>query len=276
MIKNAQGLEIVMTYASGEKVWLDNGNGTYTKYTVDCVIPNILTNMVTFVETNIAVGVMYVKRKKSQKNGKMSDYLHNAPHNRGKSYAEENILEEGFNPESRSMLQSEGTRNFANKPDVLFFRPNNTMIEWIAKYAGDRVIIDVGCGSARLTTALADQGCKVVGIDPFLDDDNVEALVMSRMNAGKSMIQLLPKKIEDMKALFVGAGDKVLLMFARPCHSDFVYNTLNMKDESTEVLYITVPKNLEKYDDLGEYIDRAVTLNPEGYSADDEVFLSIK
>lgn len=151
-----------------------------------------------------------------------------------------------------------------------FFQPDQTFLEWIKDYANGRLIIDVGCGTGHITIALRKLGCKVMGIDPFLSSENI---TRAKMNDD---VNLLPFCIEDHPVFFVGRGDKVLLLFARPCHSFFVSNTLEMKDADTEALYITLPENLDKYDDLGSFKNKAILLQHEGTSKDNEIVHSIK
>ena len=66
-----------------------------------------------------------------------------------------------------------------------------------------------------------------------------------------------------------------LYIFARPCHSNFVEVSLDNLPKGIEALYITVPENLEKYDDLGKYKDKAKQIFLKGNSVDNEVIYSI-
>lgn len=269
-------VDIILDYEKGEKVWIDTNGKFDGPYTVKSYYDNALTRMYSFEETSLCVGVCYVKRTKDQINGKMSDYLWSSIDKFGnQKNLIDNVLDEGYNPDNYSGLQMEGVRNRANNPDLLFFRPNHEMIKWIKEYANGRLVIDVGCGSGRLVESLHWEGCKVMGIEPFGDVSNFSEISMSAIKHNKGMVHFLPKKIEECGKFFQGMGDKIILLFARPCHSDFVSNTLDMKDSNTEALYITVPKNLEKYDDLGIHKERATKVNPKGFSADMEVFYSI-
>lgn len=156
-----------------------------------------------------------------------------------------------------------------------FFKPNEIFIEWLVGYANNRMIIDVGSGPGIVTASLLDAGARVCGLEPFADMRNLSDMNMKRMIAGKEVLHVFNRRIEQMPDLFVGRGNKVLLLFARPCHSYFVSNALDMKDANTEALYITVPQNLTRYNDLGEFQDKAVLLNHEGYSEDNEQVYSV-
>jgi hypothetical protein len=151
---------------------------------------------------------------------------------------------------------------------IKFFEPDTTMLQWLKEYANGRLILDVGAGEGHITRGLHKLGAKVMGLEPMGDYDGIEF-----MNTG---VRIMPWRIEDQPKFFVGLKDKVLLLFARPCHSDFVINTLDLKDDETEVLYITLEENLTHYDDLGEHKDRAVLVEHKGTSKEQEVVYSIR
>ena len=69
--------------------------------------------------------------------------------------------------------------------------------------------------------------------------------------------------------------DQVMLVFARPCHSDFVEVGIRNMPEGMEALYITVPENLDLYNDLGRFEDSAKLVEHDGASEDDEVIYSV-
>ena len=51
---------------------------------------------------------------------------------------------------------------------------------------------------------------------------------------------------------------------------------LDLKQNDTEVLYITTPASFKKYDDLGTWKNSATPVEYKGWSADEEIFFSIK
>lgn len=158
-----------------------------------------------------------------------------------------------------------------------FFQPDGEFVKWIHEYAANRMIIDVGCGGGRLVGYLKDYcNAKVCGVDPFFDISALQKYNMSRIMRNLDMVHFFDKKIEDMGSLFQGSGDKVLLLFARPCHSNFVENTLKMKDVTTEALYITKPENVENYNDLGKFDNKKILVPHKGFSVENEVVYSIK
>jgi hypothetical protein len=170
-----------------------------------------------------------------------------------------------------------GTHDITGDQHVLqFFQPDNTFIQWIKEYANGRLIIDVGCGGGDLIWMLSHYGAKVIGIEPSFDPMSAQKLNMERIKANLGMLHIISKPIEDCGSFFKNMGDKVLLLFARPSHSNFVVNALNMKDAETEALYITIPENLEKYDDLGRYDHKKVLVPHTGKSVEDEQVYSIR
>lgn len=155
-----------------------------------------------------------------------------------------------------------------------FFIPDQEMLEWIVKYANGRLIIDVGCGQGDLGIELTKNKGRVLGIDPFI---NLNVFMRKRIQEGVSF-NILPVGVQDKMSTSILSKlppDSVMYLVARPCHSNFVVDLLNMK-RSSELLYITLEQNLTLYDDLGPYKGDAVQIFPEGNSHDNEVFYSIK
>lgn len=160
---------------------------------------------------------------------------------------------------------------------IQFFKPNSQFAKWILEYANGRLIIDAGCGGEfPLTQQLISLGVKnIVAIDPFIDDTFLDFYRAKNYDLFlERSIHILTGTIQQFAKLTQVDKD-ILIIFARPCHSNFVYETLKFKGDRTEVMYITKPKNLELYDDLGEYQGKAVLLQHEGSSADNEVVYSI-
>ncbi len=199
----------------GRKVYYEMCGETAGPLTVKRVRDTAVIPMVSFKESEVSVGINYIKLRPNDKVGKLSEYLRK----QDDSYLIKNVYEEGINFNNRSLTQMEGIRNAANNLDLMFFRPNHDMIKWLVKYAAGRLIIDAGCGSGRITCDLNDAGARIVGVDPFLDMDNASAINRWRIQNDKSMIHFLQKKLQDIPYLYKGQGNKVLLLFARPCHS---------------------------------------------------------
>lgn len=169
-------------------------------------------------------------------------------------------------------IAAQSARMPAGGPGLIFFRPDSAFIKWIAEYADGRLIIDVGAGTGWLVERLQDAGAMVMGIEPFF---SWEERIGSAQ--GKELIHILPMQVEDC-GMYLEEMHKrgVLMLFARPCHSEFVANALRMRPAGMEALYITIPANMYRYNDLREFEDSAVLVEHTGSSVDKEIVFSIK
>lgn len=160
----------------------------------------------------------------------------------------------------------------------VFFKPNTELVKWLIEYAGDRIIIDAGSGEKfLLSQQLIKNGAKrVLAVDPYIDYNDY--MLWRQLNMGNMDISfhIFQNEIQDMKDILNNKYQDILLIFARPCHSNWVEETLNLKSDKVEALYITVPENMTNYNDLGIWKDKAVLLEHKGSSADKEVIYSIK
>src|SRR5690606_24870883 len=99
---------------------------------------------------------------------------------------------------------------------------------WFKSYVGDRLVKDVGCGSGFLLSMMDMIDIKCMGIEPFMDTLDWMDWNMERMDKGKRQIHILCSSVEDNAKLIKGLGDKAVMLFARPCHSNFVENGLKL------------------------------------------------
>jgi hypothetical protein len=174
-----------------------------------------------------------------------------------------------------SMGKTRGVDFYGSK-SIEFFQPDDQFINWIVEYAAGRLMVDIGCGSGLTTMRIADAGGHICGIDPYFDLDIYAKMNKERIMAQKEMLQILPMKIQQCPELIRNKGNKILMLFFRPCHSTFVMEALDMKDPETEALYITKPENMFIYNDLGAHDDRAVKIEHRGWSVEHEEVYSIK
>lgn len=158
----------------------------------------------------------------------------------------------------------------------LFFQPDDEMIQWLVNYANGRTIVDVGCGSGWLLKKLYDAGAKCIGIEPMWDIEMISCWRENNRKEGRDNIHVLPMSVQHCGSILNGLKDKALILFCRPCHSDFTEKGIELMNDESEALYITVHENLQKYDDLGSYRYSAVPVKHEGSSYDNEIVLSIK
>jgi SAM-dependent methyltransferase len=257
-------------YGNEETVYLDFGNGSEIQgpYTVESSTFNKLTRvyMYSFKEVGMCCGEMYLKSHPDDRKLTLGDVMY--PPSEGQL----NVLEAYTN---HGEFRAESHRR-GNVMNMLFFRPYDNMIKWLVEYANGRVIIDVGSGTGWLLQQLRKAGAKVVGIEPFLQAEDLINFNVENLKYGLGIINVMPRRVEECGDILKALGGKAMLLFARPCHSDFVENALDIKHPDTEALYITVPENLVKYRDLGDWDDKKVLIQHEGGSADKEVVYSIK
>lgn len=158
----------------------------------------------------------------------------------------------------------------------LFFKPDLKFCKWLKARANGKLIIDVGCGQGHLVRMLKMVKAKAMGIEPNLDYGAYMQMRMLRGDISDSVNEILPYSIESAESLINGLGaEKCMLVFARPCHSNFVTVGLRNMPDGMEAIYITVPENLDLYNDMGEFEDIAEFVEHEGRSEDNEVVYSI-
>ena len=156
----------------------------------------------------------------------------------------------------------------------VFFKPDLNFCEWLKDYANGRLIVDIGAGQGHLVRMLKMVGAKVMGIEP-----NLDYTLWLKLRADKDLLrdpnEMLPGTAKDHRKLLYNLGNKALIVFARPCHSNFVEDTIYHLDDGTESLYITLPENIHEYNDLGVFKEKATLINHNGVSEDNEVVYSI-
>ena len=156
------------------------------------------------------------------------------------------------------------TQNTLAALGIRFFEPDQQMIEWLRGYLGNRIPLDVGCGQGDLLMELNKGG---LGIDPFFDG--------ARSEFAMKHIHILPMTVQECGKFITGLGKKAVMIIARPCHSNFIEDAIDMAPKGMEILYITKPENIIDYCDLGKYDDQKVLVQHEGQGAENEVVYSI-
>jgi SAM-dependent methyltransferase len=271
-------------FNKGQSVFLHwSDNKIEGPYTVKNATFQPLTRiyMYSFEEKGFACGEMYLKLNKEDKKLKYSDCVVEEKNNYNRITAETvvgDFLSKNKKKKEYDIMQSTvgPARLYNGDYDVTFFRADNKFCKWLKEYAGNRIIVDVGCGNARLLEHLSDAGARVFGIEPNLNSEHHQKMNEKRILAGLSMINILPKPVEECSDFLSAMGDKALIIICRPCHGNFVENTIRMVNGKTEILYITIPENLENYDDLGVYKSKAKEIKYTGFCAENEVVYSIK
>jgi len=261
-------------YSKGEKVWVQYGNEEPEQRTISEIYTNrIGIRMFCFEETGeIAIGECYVKKTINGKTKSISQLLDEVG-------VEEdvqihfNTTTMGRNMFSKySPITSQMAEVYTGSS---FFVPDYEMLMWLKDFIGDKVFVDIGCGNGNVISQLNVYGTKVIGIEPLF---NYSLYLKQCSLTGKNPLHIFPKQIEEMASFISGLqADKTIYAFCRPCHSEFVEAGIDIIPSGSEILYITVPENMTKYNDLGKYKYLAKQVVHEGSSEEKEVvFLIIK
>lgn len=133
-----------------------------------------------------------------------------------------------------------------------FFEPTDEFKFWLKDYAGDRLIVDCGCGDGDLVREMNALGSQAMGIDPryAIFDEPIPTDLASC---------LLPMQAEDTD--FINMED-VLLLVCRPCHNGFPFEIAERKNPKTEMIYVGFPKNI--INDVGERVMHEIGLGEVG------------
>jgi hypothetical protein len=150
-----------------------------------------------------------------------------------------------------------------------FFQPDADFVKWLIKYANGRMIIDCGAGSGYLTALIHHLGYnKCIAIEPHYTE---ERNIFWRKRGFQ--FHVFFKRSEEEAIIRDIPDGKALLIFARPCHSSFVYDTIKKNmSVGMEALYIS-----HKHNTMLDLRDIKYTeLKHEGTSKSNEFVLSIK
>lgn len=120
---------------------------------------------------------------------------------------------------------------------MVFFQPSEAFVDWLIWRARDAIIADVGCGDGQLLKALVRKGAKSYGIDPFwVHKDGFDPL-----------LPVFPKMAQEVELLHTHPS---LIVMARPDHSGWVRDVVEVAHVQSQILYITKPENVEREVDL--------------------------
>lgn len=143
---------------------------------------------------------------------------------------------------------------------MTFFEPYSSFLSFLHTYSNSRLLIDCGCGDGQLVQqylSLYPSG-DVLGIDIFL------------LGNPHRSEEKLP--IYELSCELFPFQSHMLPLFCRPCHSGFVYETIQQySNVISEFLYVGLEKNIQL--DLDD-IPYHHLLSHIGH--DDEVCVSIQ
>ncbi len=117
-----------------------------------------------------------------------------------------------------------------------FFEFEPSFIQWLIRHAGNRPIMDVGCGEGQLVRALLSANFRrVYGIDiQCIQEQDLTPWII---NADATEFSLLKNR-------------GLLLVMARPCHGPWIEKVIRRAELGSEILYIGRECYLE--DDINE------------------------
>jgi hypothetical protein len=119
-----------------------------------------------------------------------------------------------------------------------FFNPTEEFVEWLVKEINGRVVIEIGSGKGELLNALHEKGVKIIGLDPYVNPDGLKRNVLAKT------LSVLAEDFDFIK-FKKNLKTGVVVIVARPCHSDFVKDTLSNLPCDINMIYIGFSKNLE-------------------------------
>ena len=259
----------MVNYKVGDKVWVKTLNEEKEKLTIKTKGANILgINMYSFEETgNVCVGEIYLRKSKTAKHTKTSDYF------TGRT----DVLATSLNTTAMGLNCSPDSDDERDKIlKISYFQPDYTMVEWIANYIGERVMIEVGCSNGHFLRFIKHMlKREPMGIEP---NYNLAESMRLAIAFGKDSVRVNvhPAFVEECRWL-KGLGEKGVIVVSNPLSRKFIYETISMLDDTTEVIYIFSSKEEKEYlDALYEYREFATKLPSKGTGKEKEIVYSIK
>lgn len=115
---------------------------------------------------------------------------------------------------------------------MTFFDPEDSFLDWLLKYAKDRIVYDLGCGSAEFLVRIWRRGIRGIGIDKNADT-LIEDPEVRRRTLCADTTEFQPLR----------RYENALMLFCRPSHDGWVSKTIYKIHPSCEILYISKPGN---------------------------------
>jgi hypothetical protein len=121
---------------------------------------------------------------------------------------------------------------------VTHFRPEGAFLDWFVGHVAGRFTVEVGAGQCEFSKALAQLGVKILAVEPRPSPEVTEACSNF----------LLPVSVERA-AIVQNPG--IVVVAARPDHSGWFEELIEMVSSEAELLYIGLEKNFNL--DIPEY-----------------------
>ena len=115
-----------------------------------------------------------------------------------------------------------------------FFKPKDSFLKWLTKFTENKIVFDVGCGNGNFLKRMHKLKIKAIGIDPiyiaFLHPDQELRNCILPMFAQECKI------LQNIK--------NSIILFCRPCHDGFVYETIKKIHKNNIIFYISKTINV--------------------------------
>jgi len=123
---------------------------------------------------------------------------------------------------------------------MTFFNPTDEFVDKLVEVINNRMVVEIGCGEGELMMELIQRNVKIIGIDPYVDTSD-----LSITRKIKILHYELDEGFDFCSTLIKNLNGNVVFLVARPCHSKFTQEYLNMFGHKSEMIYIGFAKNLE-------------------------------
>lgn len=149
------------------------------------------------------------------------------------------------------------------------FKPSLEMCEWLKEYANGRIIFHIDSGQGFLVGMLKRVKARATGIEKYFNKEKwVEWRMLRFPHEELNYNEILEGDLKDYVNLIKKAGDKALILFARP------KDTKNLKLAITEFCgkseIILIDRKVDFYTGVWEKLDH------KGHSEDNEAVYSLK
>lgn len=114
-------------------------------------------------------------------------------------------------------------------PDLVFFDPTPDAVKQIVKIAGNKLVVDCGCGTGHLVGIMHKNGVQAIGIDLY---ERENSLKVNMFYHDASVFQFKKQH---------------LAIIARPNRGEWIRKTIRLANENgADILYIGIEDHLEE------------------------------
>lgn len=123
--------------------------------------------------------------------------------------------------------------DFENMPPnvTTHFEPTPEFLDWFADKMQDEHIFEVGAGQCKFSEALVNRGVRVMAIEPRVSDETLQ-------RCSNFVLPMAMQKVSVIREC------PVVIVVARPDHSGWFRNLLDIAHPQSRIIYIGLDKNL--------------------------------